>query len=72
MFEVQVIETDDFGWSVRLEEAVLFQTEEAAKAFQESYNKNEKGEQHSPEIAGNYMIARLPKKVKESSDDKDA
>lgn len=68
-FEVQVIETDDFGWSARLEETVIFQTEEAALAFQKAYNTNANGEQHSPEIDGNVMVARPPKKVSETEDD---
>lgn len=65
-FEVVVVETDLFGWNRRLEDVVVFQTEESAKAFQEAYNK----EQPPPQIDGNIMIALPPKEVQEKSDEK--
>ncbi len=67
-YEVQVIETDEFGWNIRLEESVLFQTEEAAKAFQEAYNKNTSGEERLTEIEGNFMVARPPREIPEVAD----
>ena len=66
-FEVQVIETDEFGWNRRLEDTVSFQTEEAAKAFQEAYNN----EEHTPDIIGNLMIATPPREIEEKPDGKE-
>lgn len=63
-FEVVIVETDLFGWNRRLEDTVVFQTEEAAKAFQDSYNK----EQPSPQIEGNIMVALSPKEIRETYD----
>lgn len=60
-FEVSVIETDGFGWNRRLEETVVFATEEAAKAFRSAYNM----EEHVPDIEGNVMVALLPQEIKE-------
>ena len=64
-YQVLVIETDDFWWNRRLEDTHTFQTEEAAKAFQEAYNK----EENQPEIEGNRMIACNPIEIKEMEND---
>ena len=64
-FQVQIIETDDFGWNRRLEDTVIFQNEEAAKAFQDQYNK----EPGTPEIDGNIMVATKPLEIQEEKDD---
>ena len=60
-FEVKVIETDGFGWTRRLEDTVVFATEDAAKTFQTAYNM----EENVPEIDGNIMIALLPQEIEE-------
>lgn len=60
-FEVLVIETDGFGWNRRLEETVVFASEEAAKAFQAAYN----AEEHIPDVEGNIMVALFPQEIKE-------
>lgn len=60
-FQVQVVETDTFGWNRRLEDTVIFQTEEAAKAFQEQYNK----EPGVPDVEGNIMVAIKPLELQE-------
>jgi hypothetical protein len=63
-FQVQIIESDSFGWNRRLEDTVIFQNEVAAKAFQDKYNK-EPGE---PDVEGNIMIATKPLEIQEEKD----
>ena len=62
---VDVVESDEFGWLARLEESRDFKNEEAAVAFQESYNK----EGNLPLIEGNFLYARKPREIKEEGDD---
>lgn len=65
-YAVDVVESDHFIWGVRLEERVLFDTIEAAQAYQQQYNE----EGNSPLVKGNIIYARPPYEIKEIDDDK--
>lgn len=62
-FQVQIVETDDFGWYNRLEDTIEFRSEEVAKAFQKHFN--ETNDLIVPEKPGNYIVARKPIEIVE-------